>query len=159
MLLLQNVADHRHPRPNPLLHADAFHPGRRVDHVALRRRLQPRRAGELHGQPRHHGAVVTPRPVVTILERVHGDTWQTKPVQLGAERGHHRLVRRRGENREARAGVDDSSAVAADVPHLGRDFERLAVDGHGVDRHRVERPHAGVEHQRRAPRGGGGRLR
>jgi hypothetical protein len=150
VLLLQDVADDRHPWPRALLHADALHPWRRVDDVALGGGLQPRRPGEAYlqlGDLRRAGG-----PVVAVLERVHGDPGQRG--EAPAERGDHGPVRRGGEDGEAGPGVEDRAAAPAHVPHVRGDVERLAGHVHGVHRHGVERAHPAVEHQRR-PRGGG----
>jgi hypothetical protein len=152
VVLLQDVADDRHSGPRALLHADALHPGRRVDDVALGRRLQARGPGEAHLQPgdlQRGGG-----PVVAVLERVHGD-----PGQAGealAEGGDHGPVRRGGEDGEAGPGVEDRAAAPGDVPHVRGDVERLPGHVHGVDRHGVERAHPAVEQQRRPRCGGGG---
>ncbi|TVU00553.1 hypothetical protein EJB05_54016, partial [Eragrostis curvula] len=162
VLLLQDVANDGHPGPRALLHADALHPGRRVDHVALRRRLQPRRPSELHLQLRYLrlAAAAAGRPVVAVLERVHADLRHAG--ESFAQRRDHGLVRRRGEDGEAGPGVEDGAAVLVDVPHVAGDVELHAVHVDAIHRHGVERAHPAVEQQprlgrRRGAGGGAGR--
>jgi hypothetical protein len=157
VLLLQDVADDGDSGPLPLLQADALDPRRRVDQVALRRRHHPRRPREVNGHLRHgHVQQVLARgrrrPVVAVIERVHGHPRHAG--ELLAERGHHGAVRRRGEHREAGPGVEDGAAAPLDVPDEARDLEELPVDGDAVDCHGVERVRPVVEQQRRRPRAG-----
>jgi hypothetical protein len=156
VLLLQDVADDGDPGPPPLLQADALDARRRVDDVALGRRHHPRRTGEVQRHLRHgHVEVlarVRRRPVVAVVERIHGHPGHAG--ELLAERGRHGAVRRRGEHREAGPGVEDGAAAALDVPDEARDLEEPPVDGDAVDRHGVERVRPVVEQQRRGPRAG-----
>jgi hypothetical protein len=147
VFLLQNVAEDGHPRPLALLHAYALDTGRHVDHVALRRRLKQRRPRELHCQLRDLLRVGTScRPVVAVLERVHAHLGN--PGEVLAQRTHHGLVRRAGEHRQGRAGVEDHATVPLDIPDLAGDVERDAGNLDSLHRHGVERQ-CGVEQQRR----------